>query len=175
MQRQIQTALLMAASLFMDMMDGTIVTSAIPSIARAFSVSESTASLLVSSYIIALAVLIPLSGWLGERYGHKKSPFTNCPVKGVHIICRRRVYCHFFLKCPFHQLSYAAGYADPSGGIRFSHDSDRADNRYGENITQRHAPHDEFSDMAGSHRSSHSASSGWHPCYCSQLALDLPY
>lgn len=72
MQRQIQTALLMAASLFMDMMDGTIVTSAIPSIARAFSVSESTASLLVSSYIIALAVLIPLSGWLGERYGHKK-------------------------------------------------------------------------------------------------------
>lgn len=72
MQRQIQTALLMAASLFMDMMDGTIVTSAIPSIARAFRVSESTASLLVSSYIIALAVLIPLSGWMGERYGHKK-------------------------------------------------------------------------------------------------------
>ena len=53
MQRQIQTALLMAASLFMDMMDGTIVTSAIPSIAEAFRVSESTASLLVSSYIIA--------------------------------------------------------------------------------------------------------------------------
>lgn len=72
MQRQIQTALLMAASLFMDMMDGTIVTSAIPSIAEAFHVAESTASLLVSSYIIALAVLIPLYGWLGEHYGHKK-------------------------------------------------------------------------------------------------------
>ncbi len=72
MQRQVQTALLMAASFFMDMMDGTIVTSAIPRIAEAFHVQESTASLLVSSYIIALAVLIPLSGWLGERYGHKK-------------------------------------------------------------------------------------------------------
>lgn len=72
MQKQVRTALLMAASLFMDMMDGTIVTSAIPRIAEAFHVQESTASLLVSSYIIALAVLIPLSGWLGERYGHKK-------------------------------------------------------------------------------------------------------
>lgn len=72
MQKQVQTAPLMAASLFMDMMDGTIVTSAIPRIAEAFHVQESTASLLVSSYIIALAVLIPLSGWLGERYGHKK-------------------------------------------------------------------------------------------------------
>ncbi len=74
MQRQIQTALLMAASLFMDMMDGTIVTSAIPSIAGAFRVSESTASLLVSSYIIALAVLIPLSGWVNAM-GTKKSGF----------------------------------------------------------------------------------------------------
>lgn len=72
MQNQVKVALLMAASLFMDMMDSTIVTSALPTIAEAFHVSESTSSLLVSSYIIALAVLIPLCGWLGERYGHKK-------------------------------------------------------------------------------------------------------
>lgn len=165
MQRQIQTALLMAASLFMDMMDGTIVTSAIPSIARAFSVSESTASLLVSSYIIALAVFIPLSGWLGERYGHKKIwLYAVGGFTATSFLSALSINFHMLLVMRILQ-----------GGIRFSHDSDRADNRYGENITQRHAPHDEFSDMAGSHRSSHSASSGWHPCDCSQLALDLPY
>lgn len=63
MSKEIKIALLMAASLFMDVMDGTIVTTALPKMAQTFNVSAATASLLVSTYMIAVAVFIPLSGW----------------------------------------------------------------------------------------------------------------
>ena len=69
--KEIKIALLMAASLFMDVMDGTIVTTALPKMAQTFNVSAATASLLVSTYMIAVAVFIPLSGWLAQRYGKK--------------------------------------------------------------------------------------------------------
>lgn len=55
----------------MDVMDGTIVTTALPKMAQTFNVSTTTASLLVSTYMIAVAVFIPLSGWLAQRYGKK--------------------------------------------------------------------------------------------------------
>ena len=71
MSKEIKIALLMAASLFMDVMDGTIVTTALPKMAQTFNVSAATASLLVSTYMIAVAVFIPLSGWLAQRYGKK--------------------------------------------------------------------------------------------------------
>ena len=47
----------MAASLFMDVMDGTIVTTALPKMAQTFNVSAATASLLVSTYMIAVDVV----------------------------------------------------------------------------------------------------------------------
>ena len=73
MSKEIKIALLMAASLFMDVMDGTIVTTALPKMAQTFNVSAATASLLVSTYMIAVAVFIPLTGgWLAQRYGKKK-------------------------------------------------------------------------------------------------------
>ena len=72
MSREIKVALLMAASLFMDVMDGTIVTTALPRMAQNFNVSAATISLLVSTYMIAVAVFIPLSGWIAQRLGNKR-------------------------------------------------------------------------------------------------------
>ncbi|MFO9690822.1 MFS transporter [Weissella confusa] len=72
MSREIKVALLMAASLFMDVMDGTIVTTALPKMAQNFNVSAATISLLVSTYMIAVAVFIPLSGWIAQRLGNKR-------------------------------------------------------------------------------------------------------
>lgn len=71
MKKEIKVALLMAASLFIDMLDGTIVTTALPKISNYFHTSSSTAALLVSVYLITLAIFIPMSGWLANRFGKK--------------------------------------------------------------------------------------------------------
>jgi len=72
MSKEIKVALLMAASLFMEILDGTIVTTALPSMARDFNTNTSSISLLVSIYIITTAVFIPMSGWIAERFGKKR-------------------------------------------------------------------------------------------------------
>ncbi|HCC00163.1 MAG TPA: MFS transporter [Ruminococcaceae bacterium] len=72
MTKQVKIALVMAASLFMEIMDGTIVTTALPAIAKSFHIASSQSSLLVSVYLITVAVFIPLSGWLGKRFGQKQ-------------------------------------------------------------------------------------------------------
>ncbi len=72
MSKEIKIALLMAASLFMEILDGTIVTTALPKMAQYFHTGSATISLLVSVYLITVAIFIPLSGWMANRFGKKK-------------------------------------------------------------------------------------------------------
>lgn len=72
MEKQVKVALIMAASLFMEFMDGTIVTTALPDIGKELKVSASSGSLLISTYLITVAIFIPLSGWLAKKYGKKR-------------------------------------------------------------------------------------------------------
>lgn len=72
MSKEVKVALLMAASLFMEMMDGTIVTTALPRMAKYFQTGSATVALLVSIYLITVAIFIPLSGWLSDRFGKKR-------------------------------------------------------------------------------------------------------
>lgn len=72
MSKEIKIALLMAVSLFMEMLDGTIVITALPKMAQSFHTSSATISLLVSVYLITVAIFIPLSGWMANRFGKKK-------------------------------------------------------------------------------------------------------
>ena len=62
-------ALLVAACFFMEMLDGTIVTTAAPSIGRSLGVPSTSISLVITAYLVTLAVLIPASGWVASRYG----------------------------------------------------------------------------------------------------------
>jgi EmrB/QacA subfamily drug resistance transporter len=64
-------ALLVAACFFMELLDGTIVITAIPKISRALGVSPGTTGLVVTSYLVTVAALIPLSGWMTLRYGYR--------------------------------------------------------------------------------------------------------
>ncbi|MBS9336631.1 MFS transporter [Fructobacillus papyrifericola] len=66
-----RAALVVAAALFMQMLDSTIVTTALPQIAIDLGVNPSTASLLVSVYMLFAAIFIPLSGWLSRRMSRK--------------------------------------------------------------------------------------------------------
>ncbi len=58
---------------FMDILDVTVVNVALPSIAEEFDVGPSTIEWIVIGYIVSLAVWIPASGWIGDRFGTKKT------------------------------------------------------------------------------------------------------
>ncbi|MEJ6400298.1 MFS transporter [Nicoliella sp. Es01] len=55
----------------MQIMDSTIVTTALPKMSQDLAVSSATISLVVSVYLITMAIFIPLSGWIANRYGQK--------------------------------------------------------------------------------------------------------
>ena len=62
-------ALLVAGAFFMENLDGTVVVTALPQMATSFGVHPVDLNIGVSSYLLALAVLIPASGWVGDRFG----------------------------------------------------------------------------------------------------------
>jgi EmrB/QacA subfamily drug resistance transporter len=64
-------ALLVAGCYFMEMLDGTIVVTASPQIGRSLHAPATEIGLLVTAYLLTLAVLIPLSGWLTRRLGNR--------------------------------------------------------------------------------------------------------
>ncbi len=69
--RHRNVALLVAGCFFMEMLDGTIVTTASPQIGRSLHAPPGQTGLLVTAYLLTLAVLIPLSGWLTKRLGNR--------------------------------------------------------------------------------------------------------
>lgn len=72
MSKRTKIALLMAVSLFMEMLDGTIVTTALPTMSEYFGTPASTTALIISAYLITSAIFIPLSGWMANKFGKKK-------------------------------------------------------------------------------------------------------
>jgi MFS family permease len=67
--RQRTVAHLVACCFFMKILDETIVTAAAPRIGIALHVSSTAIGLVITSYFIAVAVLIPLGGWMAARFG----------------------------------------------------------------------------------------------------------
>jgi EmrB/QacA subfamily drug resistance transporter len=70
--RQRRIALLVAGCFFMENLDGTIVTTAAPRIGRALRVPSTSVGLVIAAYLVTLAVLIPLSGWMTSRWGARR-------------------------------------------------------------------------------------------------------
>jgi EmrB/QacA subfamily drug resistance transporter len=57
---------------FMSILDSSIVNVAIPTMMHVFNTDTSTIEWVVTVYMLALGVVVPFSGWLGERYGYKQ-------------------------------------------------------------------------------------------------------
>jgi EmrB/QacA subfamily drug resistance transporter len=70
--RQRRIGLLVAGCMFMEILDGTIVSTAAPRIGAALHVPATAIGLVITAYLITLAVLIPLSGWLAARFGTRR-------------------------------------------------------------------------------------------------------
>ena len=65
-------ALLVATTFFMENLDATVITTALPAMAESFGVEPARLSIGISAYMLALAVCIPISGWLADRYGPRR-------------------------------------------------------------------------------------------------------
>ena len=60
---------LIAGAFFMENLDGTIIATALPQMARSFHVGAVNLNIGMTAYLLTLAVFIPISGWVADRYG----------------------------------------------------------------------------------------------------------
>ncbi|HVU08983.1 MAG TPA: DHA2 family efflux MFS transporter permease subunit [Verrucomicrobiae bacterium] len=63
---------LVAVAFFMESLDTTILNTAVPTIAKALAVTPLNMKAVLSSYALSLAVFIPISGWMADRFGTRR-------------------------------------------------------------------------------------------------------
>ncbi len=81
---------ILSAALFMEMMDATILNTAIPNIATSFETYPVNLKLAITSYLISLAIFIPISGWAADNYGTKTVFSTS-----IIIFTISSIFCGF--------------------------------------------------------------------------------
>ena len=69
---KVSVSVVFVTAMFMSIMDSTIVNVALPSLARQLNVPSSAIDAVVVAYLVSLAVVMPASGWLGDRFGTKR-------------------------------------------------------------------------------------------------------
>ena len=58
---------------FMEILDTTVINTAIPSLSKEFATTPATMEWVILGYLLSLAIFIPSSGWIGDKYGTKKT------------------------------------------------------------------------------------------------------
>src|ERR1700677_3609047 len=71
--QRIAVSVVYVSVLFMSIMDVTIVNVALPTIGHQFHTGTTSVDVIVISYLVSLAVFIPASGWIGDRFGGKRT------------------------------------------------------------------------------------------------------
>ena len=61
--------LILAVALFMENMDSTVIATSLPAIAADIGAEPISLKLALTAYFVALAIFIPLSGWMADRFG----------------------------------------------------------------------------------------------------------
>ncbi len=64
-------ALIVASSMFMEQLDATVLATALPTMARDFNVGPPAMSIALTSYLLSLAIFIPASGKIADRFGSR--------------------------------------------------------------------------------------------------------
>ena len=68
MTRERLVPLIVAVALFMENMDSTVISTSLPAIAADIGSSPLELKLAITSYLLALAIFIPASGWMADRF-----------------------------------------------------------------------------------------------------------
>lgn len=88
-------ALIVAAAFFMQMLDGVIITTALPAMAEDFGVRPLEMSIGVSIYMLTVAIFIPVAGWLADRLGAR-----NVFISAILIFTLASVACGLAINLP---------------------------------------------------------------------------
>ncbi len=72
MNRAILTPLIVAMSLLMETVDSTVISTSLPLIAADLQTDPLSLKLAMTTYLLSLAVFIPASGWIADRFGAKR-------------------------------------------------------------------------------------------------------
>ena len=97
-------AMIIACALFMEQMDATVLATALPTMARDFGVPAPSLSSALTAYLLALAIFIPASGRIADRFG-AKSVFRLAIVifMGGSILCGQATNLPFLILARFLQ------------------------------------------------------------------------
>ncbi len=115
---------LVAVAFFMESLDTTILNTAVPAIAQALKVAPLSMKAVLSSYTLSLAVFIPISGWMADRFGTRRvftyaiGLFTLgsllCGISGnIHLLvaCRILQGCGGAMMVPVGRLTIVRTFA----------------------------------------------------------------
>jgi EmrB/QacA subfamily drug resistance transporter len=115
---------LVAVAFFMESLDTTILNTAVPTISAALGVSPLSMKAVLASYTLSLAVFIPISGWMADRFGTRRvfasaiGLFTLgsflCGISGnIHLLvaCRILQGCGGAMMVPVGRLTLVRTFA----------------------------------------------------------------
>src|ERR1035441_1860119 len=115
---------LVAVAFFMESLDTTILNTAVPAISSALGVGPLSMKAVLASYTLSLAVFIPISGWMADRYGTRRvfasaiGLFTLgsflCGISGdIHLLvaCRILQGCGGAMMVPVGRLTLVRTFA----------------------------------------------------------------
>jgi EmrB/QacA subfamily drug resistance transporter len=77
---RIMIPLVVAFAFFLEQLDITIITTAIPNMARGLGETPLRLNIALTSYVLALAVFIPVSGWVADRFGMRRTFCTAITI-----------------------------------------------------------------------------------------------
>lgn len=75
-KRSTVVALIVAGAFFMEYIDSTVIATALPMMAKTFAVNPVALSIGLTAYLLTLAVFIPVSSWVADRFG-TRTVFTS--------------------------------------------------------------------------------------------------
>ncbi len=78
---------LVAVAFFMQALDGTILNTALPSMASSLNENPLRMQAVVIAYLLTVALLIPASGWIADRFGTRR---RACNAGHVRAMTKRR-------------------------------------------------------------------------------------
>ena len=91
-------AIAFVGGFFMDLMDATIVNVALPVIKTELQTTDSRLEWVVTGYLLSLAIWIPASGWIGDKFGTKKTfLFAMAVFTGGSFLCMNAPNINFLI------------------------------------------------------------------------------
>jgi EmrB/QacA subfamily drug resistance transporter len=73
LSQKVVVAVIYVSAMLLNSLDSTIINVGLSTLAREFDVSPASIESVVIGYLVSLAVFIPLSGWLGDRFGTRRT------------------------------------------------------------------------------------------------------